>query len=501
LTTLSKPTKELVASAILEKNRRKALKPNAESCIYFIRSFCQTFDPRPDVIPHDIPFDLYEFQDEYVVELYDAILQGYDIFIEKSRDMGISWVTLAVIFHAWLTMPGFQALLGSRKEDYVDNGQIDSLFGKLDYLIDKIVDPSMLPKGFNNKRNRTYLKLENPVNGNLVKGESANKNFSRSGRYTLILYDEIGFWPDARNSWTAGGDATKCRIAITTPPNEPSFAKVLRFSNKIKIITYHWSRHPKKSTSWYEYETSRRTEEEVLHELDISWEYTQSGRPYPEADTLQVGQYAYDPSLPLYVSIDLGLDAVALGYYQPVRNSDWMTLIDAYENTDKVIDFFLPFFGKEMDSRFTYTDKDLKFIEAVKYWKPPICFGDPSGNQRHVESGKSPYKILQTHGINVQVNTEMNDWVSRRDETKRLLMHLRVNDTDGTTWWKECLKNSRYPKRDENSQSTTEVTKPVHDWTSHHRTQTEFMAVNYKKPLERNIIKRRYDPTTGGLIG
>jgi hypothetical protein len=487
-------------SALLAESDRRASKTDA---VLFVDQFTMTFDPRPDVIPHDIDFTLYPYQKDLVEELVDDILNGGDLFIEKSRDMGASWVVLAVFLWAWLNVDGFQALVGSRKEDYVDNGQIDSLFGKLDYLIAHIKDPLLMPQGFRIEKHRTYMKLVNPDNGNTIQGESSNKNFSRAGRYTVVFFDEFGFWPDARRSWQAAGDATKFRLAVTTPPDEPSYAKALRFSDRIKILTLHWRLHPKKDDDWYAYERTRRTDEEVLHELDISWEYSSVGRPYPEIKDCPVGQFEYDPSLPLYKVLDIGLDAVAIGWWQPVRNSDWITLVAAYENSDKIIDWYMPFFGKDIDSKFVYTDDDLKMIEQVKYWQSGTVYGDPSGKQRHIESKVSPYTILKRdYGITVTVNDRENDWPSRKDAAKRLMTHLRINDTPGTKWFIECVSSSRYPKRDEEtSQATNAISRPVHDWTSHHRTQMEFFGVNYRpmtKPKPRP--QKHYDPVTGRLL-
>lgn len=435
---------------------------------------------------------MYDFQKDYVTGLVEAIRTGYDIFDEKSRDMGVSWLALAVRFWLWLSEDGYQGLLGSRKEDYVDNGTLDSLYGKLDYFITHIKDPLVLPKGFDVAKHRTYMRLINPENGNVLKGESSNKNFSRGGRYKDVFFDEFGFWPDARNSWTAAGDATRCRHAVTTPPDEPTFAKSLRFSDKVKVRTWHWTLHPRKDAAWYKYEQSRRTEEEVLHELDISWEYSSTGRPYPEISQVAFGQYEYDKEMPLYMSIDLGLDAVALGWYQPLKNSDWVNMVDAYEASDKIIEWYFPFFGLSdcvnvsqcsycgKTHSFDYSDKDLAAMQKVQHFKRAIFFGDPSGKQRHVESGVAPYTILEEHGIEVQINEQENNWTSRRDATKRLFTHMTVNDTQGTRWWSECIKNAHYPKREETSQAITPLTKPVHDWTSHHRTQTEYFSVNYK---------------------
>ena len=469
--------------------------------IFFIENYLKTFDPRPEAYPHHLDFKLYDFQKEYVTGLVEAIRTGHDLLDEKSRDMGVSWLSLAVRLWMWLFEEGYQCLVGSRKEDYVDNGTLDSLFGKLDYFINNIKDPLILPQGFDTEKNRTYMKLVNPVNGNVIKGESANKNFSRGGRYKDVFFDEFGFWPDARNSWTAAGDASPCRHAVTTPPDEPSFARTLRYGDKIKVRTWHWSIHPKKDQKWYEYQKTRRTEEEILHELDISWEYSNVGRPYPEISQVVVGQHDYDSAVPLYVSIDLGLDGIAIGWYQPIPNTAFIKLIEAYETSDKIIDWCLPMFGQSeyitepicsacgKVHNFIYNDTDLTFIKRIKDWKPTVFFGDPSGKSRHVESGVSPYEILYEHGIEVQVNEAENNWVPRRDAAKRMLPKLVVNDTERTRWWMECMKNARYPKRDEEtSQAVNAVAKPVHDWTSHHRTQFEFFCVNYKGDFEPNTM-------------
>ncbi len=469
--------KSELAELLAEADRREGKRDP----VFFINNFLMTFDPRPELTVHDVDFILYPFQEDYVRGLVSAIREGRDVFDEKSRDMGASWLALAVRFWMWLYDDGYQSLLGSRKEEYVDSGTYKSLFGKLDYFIRNIKDPLILPKGFDIKKHRTYMRLINPENNNVIEGESSNKNFSRAGRYKDILYDEFGFWPDARSSWTAGGDATRCRHAVTTPPDEPSYSKSLRFGGQINVRTWHWRLHPKKDQAWYEYEKSRRTEEEVLHELDISWEYSGVGKPYPEIKHVTFGRYGYDATLPLYVSIDLGLDAVALGYWQPVRNSNFITLIDAYENYGKLIDWYAPLFGKDIDSRFTYTQDDLDFIAIVKLWRGGIFYGDPSGKSHHIESNVSPYEILyRDYGIHVQTNDQENEWPPRRDAAKRLLSNLRINDTPRTRWFYEAVSSARYPKRDEEtSQSVTPISKPVHDWTSHHRTQMEFFAVNY----------------------
>ena len=63
-----------------------------EGCIFFIENFGWTFDPRPHTpMPH-LPFILFDYQKEGIKWIIDHIDRGYDGLVEKSRDMGISWV-------------------------------------------------------------------------------------------------------------------------------------------------------------------------------------------------------------------------------------------------------------------------------------------------------------------------------------------------------------------------------------------------------------------------
>jgi len=170
---------------LAEIDRRKA----AKDPIFFIENYLMTFDPRPEAPEHDLDFTLYPFQKNSMVpELVKAIKNGYDLFEEKSRDMGATWVLLAVYLWFWLFQKGFQALIGSRKQDYVDDGTMDSLFPKLEYMLWHIKDLQLLPAGFSFKDDRTFMKLINPMNKNAIIGESANPNFGRSGRYQLFLW-------------------------------------------------------------------------------------------------------------------------------------------------------------------------------------------------------------------------------------------------------------------------------------------------------------------------
>jgi hypothetical protein len=137
-------------------------------------------------------------------------------------------------------------------------------------------------------------------------------------------------------------------------------------------------------------------------------------------------------------------------------------------------------FNRPIDSQFSYTDDDLAFIKKVGEWKRGPHYGDVAGRQTNGVTGTSPYDTWREIEIIVQSNTKANDLEKRKEETKKLLMILDINDTPNNRYALECLKNARYPDLNETSQRVTPNVKPIHDWTSHIRTMVEYFAVNHR---------------------
>ena len=271
--------------------------------VFAFNAFFYTLDVRRRPF-HNQPFCTYDYQDKTILDLVDAINEGKDLPIEKSRDMGVSWIVISVFFWFWLNPKGgADFLLGSRIEDYVDKkGDMRTLLEKARYLLNRL--PHWLrPKGFNRKIHNNFMKLTNPESGATITGESNNKNFSTGGRYLAILFDEFAKWEQTDESaWTAAGDATPSRIPVSTPfgVGGKYYDIVNGTSDKVRL---HWSLHPLKGAGgyciwprtqalldafdgrpeywirspWYDRECARRTDDEVAQELDIS--YLGAGKP------------------------------------------------------------------------------------------------------------------------------------------------------------------------------------------------------------------------------
>jgi hypothetical protein len=457
---------------------------------FFINTFCWTFDPREN--PSDLPFILYDYQRDFTDWVIERIEKGEDGLVDKSRDMGATYQVLCVFLWYWRFRPNSRFLVGSRKEDLVD-GKTESeddapLLKKLDYNVDRL--PAwLLPKGFDPAVHRTFLNLTNPENKSQISGESANKDFGRGGRYKAVLLDEFAFWDYDAEAWRASSQSSPCRLAVSTAAPYGKF-KRLRFGQdgeRIAIKTLLWSLHPKKTLDWYQREKKRLDPDTFAQEIDISYETSAKGSVYGEEMKLVTfGSFPYDPSLPLYVSHDPGLDdSHAIGFFQIDPATLRPRLLLSFERSGKVVKWFLPFFGKPIESEFSYDEKDLAIINVVKNWKRAIHFGDPSGGNRNQVTGTSVYDEFEKAGIYIQTNPAANEFVERRAATKMLLRTLDVDEGNNLRW-RNCMQQAHYPQRQDTSQATTQIIKPVHDWTSHMRTMTEFFAVNAPKPDERD---------------
>lgn len=464
--------------------------------ILFFNTFLFTFDPKHH--PFHLPFNTFPFQDDLILRQVRAIVQGYDIFIDKTREMGVTYTTLGVLLWFWECQEASNFLVGSRKQDIVDNvgnvgsGEVtnkeESLFGKLDYMTERI--PSIiLPQGFDPSKHRTFMSLRNPENGNVISGESSNANFSRGARYKAIMLDEFAFWLNDAAAWGSTGDTTNCRIVVTTPGNRPNTkAKRLRFKKdgeEIDIVSLPYHLDPRKTAEWLEQQRKRRSKEDFAREIMIDWEGAVTGVVYPEAKQRTVGKFPYNPAWPLYISWDFGLDGVSIQWWQVNPINGKKRLVDAYQNANKPIQWYFPFIGKDINSKFQYSIEDLDAIDRVKWLKKAVHYGDPDVKKRSMTSEDltSVREELIKVGVYVQTNQKSNRFADRREKTKVMLQEgIEVNDTPGTQVWMEAIDGARYPERKDTSQSTSEITLPIHDWTSHPRTATEYFAVNYVDP-------------------
>jgi len=252
-----------------------------EDPLFFLNAFAWTYDNRKK--PSGIPFITWPFQDEAFLTLLNSIETGEDILIEKSRDMGASWLCLMAFTWSWLFEPGRGYLCMSAKEDLVDKpGDPDSLFWKIDFVVNRL-PAGVRPMEYRPKLHRKFLHFENPANGSVIDGASTTSDTGRGGRRTAMLLDEFASVPNGREVLAATADATPCRIFNSTPKGtvDAFYEKVC--DEGCKKLRLHWTLHPEKAkgqyfgekgearSPWYDAQCKRRTAREIAQELDICY--------------------------------------------------------------------------------------------------------------------------------------------------------------------------------------------------------------------------------------
>lgn len=450
----------------------------------------------------EIPFLLYPYQEYAATEIIKAIEEGYDLPIEKSRDMGLSWLVMAIFVWGW-HFHGWDLLVGSQKFENVDTvGNVKSLIEKARYIIEKM--PGWIrPKLIKKVHDKNGI-LIHPNNRATLAGESNNVGFGRSDRRKAILFDEYSSWTmTEKAAWQSCSSTTSCRIPLSTPNERGTncyFYQVLNNAKKkqLPFLTLHWCLHPvfnkgmyvnelgQVRSPWYDNELERATDIEQAHqELDIDFDASMSGKVYPgfSYEDNVVEGLKYDPSLPLYCAWDFGLDTTSILWIQPDVENGTVNVIDEYQN-----------------SGLTKEGSDIMHYIAVvesKPYKNAIHFGDPqSGENRSLAArGMSNAGILRRNGfIFKSKRTKIQNRIAA---ARNLIPRLRVSAENCPLFIEACVSWQMVKAK---TGSASQV--PAHDEFSHIGEAFSYYAFN--KKFQENQYKQytpmEYEQSVSGVM-
>lgn len=227
----------------------------SQDFLFWLNTYGWIFEPRG---PFNLPFCTWPFQDK-AFQLIFGSLGVTDVGMDKSRDMGATWMVLSVM--AWLFQFVPNATLGamSRYEDAVVAAKNQkSLFWKLDFLFKH--QPSWLrPNYIINTTNGTIF---SPTNGSAISGSSTTKDSARGDRYLLFFMDEAASFETQQgyDAWASTQATTNTRIAISTPKGLTGvFHDVMKGDKAqgVRRMSLHWTDHPLKRRGLYTSERGR----------------------------------------------------------------------------------------------------------------------------------------------------------------------------------------------------------------------------------------------------
>lgn len=249
-----------------------------EHAVDFVNHWCDTFDPRNALkeLPSRLPFNLFLRQAELMEFVLQCLRDEESGLIDKSRDMGVTWICCALSVWLWLFKEGSSVGWGSRKEQLVDKlGDPDSIFEKIRMLIRGLPD-FFLPSGFVWDRHCTYMKIINPERESTITGE-AGDNIGRGGRKSIYFKDESAHYEHPESIEASLGDNTRCQIDISTTngigtvfdrkrDSGQEWVAGAQFAKGVtRVFVADWRDHPEKDELWHQTREVKARSEGLLH--------------------------------------------------------------------------------------------------------------------------------------------------------------------------------------------------------------------------------------------
>lgn len=491
---------------------------------YWLTMYAWIEEPRTTKGESNVkPFIPFEFQVRLLQEFVRMVEDPNprDLYVSKARGLGASWLFCAAAYWGWLFRP-WRGKLVSRNQQLVDAPlDLDSLFGKVDFLLDW-TPTWMLPSGYNRKEHRRELMLRNPVTGAALAGESTTSMTARGARSTYSIYDEAAFIRDFPEVWATGEATSTHRVGLSTESfsvgrgwydtwqtmkKDPALA--------YQVMELEWWENSYQDQKWYEdtlkrsaanIEKFRREYERNPYEGSGQFIY-EIARDLPEERML-----LFDPTKPLLISIDPGHaddTAIVWGQETDLYGQNGISFLGSYERNYAPVEWYahlltgiLPEDGDRCFG-FDLTDREREELFpffAAQPWSPDrtLAFMDPAGAQHH--AGQSFFDLFVEHTYKLRSREydrlvglgqtpawkpqpiipmyqalkkgTKNHHEERRNSTRTYLPFCEVNNTLDGRRIKQCLIN--YQMSDLTDKSTSEM-KPIHSRFSHIVTACEYL--------------------------
>jgi phage terminase large subunit len=221
--------------------------------LYWFANWAWTYDPRAaEQGTAHIPLDLFPRQIEMVKWLDARVAMREDGLLEKSRDIGFTWVAGGYALHKWLFQPGFKTTFGSRKGEYVDRiGDPDSIFEKIRMML-RALPGWMLPENFKAFEHDHHMLMLNPQNENTIRGEGGDE-MGRGGRSSIYFIDEAAFIERAERVEASTSANSDVRIWGSSVQGMGNLFARKRFGGGLRpdqIFRFHWTDDPRKTQEW-----------------------------------------------------------------------------------------------------------------------------------------------------------------------------------------------------------------------------------------------------------
>jgi hypothetical protein len=189
------------------------------------------------------------------VECLDWLVEGHvaqrDGVIEKSREEGATWLVLFV--EAWLGLfhKAKKCANLSRNADAVDkSGDTDTLFWKLDYILEHV--PDWMKPGGEPRRIKNLIEFHGTRSQ--LSGQATTKAALVGGRASFALIDELGQIEADHEIVSDTADSSDARQFVSTHTGQgTAFHNLCLRADEghVRRFRLHWSMNPRKNAGLY----------------------------------------------------------------------------------------------------------------------------------------------------------------------------------------------------------------------------------------------------------
>lgn len=231
-------------------SRKALLRLCKQDILFWINTFVVQVDPKQrGDLGKPGPFITYDFQEPAILKMLSWVRRGKDGVIEKSRQMGASWMLIILFTWLWLFHDYQTLLFISRNEKAVEDESPNSLFWKIDFIL-KFLPSWMRPSKFRRRK----LFYGNDSLTSAIFGEASTGQANVGGNTTAMGIDEYSQIKEDYEVLHRTSDSTQCRIFNGTHLGlETAFYELTQRRDMNKLVL-HWSQHPLYNKGLYRYD-------------------------------------------------------------------------------------------------------------------------------------------------------------------------------------------------------------------------------------------------------
>lgn len=294
----------------------------------FIQDWGVTFDPRNAEVnlPTLLPFILFPKQKEWVQWVVGKWRERRPGLCEKSRDMGVTWLSVGLASTLCMLYDGVAIGFGSRKTEYVDKiGTMKPILPKARMFMMNV--PVRFRPSYRPMIDAPYMRISFPDTGSIIAGEGGD-DIGRGDRTSIYFFDEEAHHPRQDLVAASLSQTTNCQIGMSSVRGMNNLFAQKRHAGKIEVFIFDWHDDPRKDQEWYDKQCENLDPVVVAQEIDRDYSASVKGIVIPgewvraaidAKDTLQILVKSTGARALSFDVADEGDDKNALGVFEGIE--------------------------------------------------------------------------------------------------------------------------------------------------------------------------------------